>query len=110
MMQFFMESVEKLRELDAWIARHLFGDEPDPSKTIPFSSEQYCHPHYTTEPAASMQVLERCIKHSKKSICCCISVLGYQVYLGGADYAKSVQEASTLPLAISRFAKKLFEK
>lgn len=60
-------------------------------------------------PADAMAVLRVLIQKHKKSICFCVFESGFQVYFGGADYAKSVVEAPTLETAICQFAVRLFQ-
>ena len=107
---------QELRELDAWIAEHVFGatraidkgfacGDCDDRHTVRFNKDEgwTACPLYTTDPAAAMQVLERCaeklgfLPDIKKSR------IGYAWIYGGA-----ASNADTLPLAICLFAKRLF--
>jgi len=120
----------ELRELDAWIAEHLFGLKANirllgsTETAIGFTTnpyfleggheieaiKQYCAaPNYTTDPAAAMMVLERCYEKSPQlSFCTCKSPYGYKFWLPN-NYSIALN-AETIPLAICQFAKNLFEK
>jgi len=69
-------------------------------------------PHYTTDPAAAMTVLEKCAKQWVGSIR--IKALETREFYivhcnkGNSNVAFHSGEAETLPLAISNFAKRLF--
>jgi len=71
-----------------------------------FGKQDY--PHYTTDPAAAMAVLERCAEKEAKEFD------GVQIDKLESGWIVSTCEvdahAPTLPLAITLFAKKLFEK
>ena len=137
----FMTDTE-LRELDAWIAERVMG-----WKTVKFINQLdnvghgkpvaqfYHHPMEgicisvpgqmnriksflpTTDPAAAMQVLEKCCAKLEKdgmSVGICKSADGWDVsdVFFGVGYLSDTQGdvAETLPLAICQFAKKLFSK
>lgn len=96
---------KEMRELDAWIAEHVMGlsmeeqfgnpDNPIRGTITP--------PNYTTNPAAAMLVLEKCLTMADElEIRLCYDC-EYKVF----DWSKAAK-AETLPLAICLFAKKLF--
>lgn len=116
------------RELEAWIAVNLFGwvktdvkCHPSDNRTINgflyspngFNgdlNQSSAVPHYTTDPAAAMQVLQKCSCETTN-----IEIdfrdgdtfaVGTYRRAGGIKEA----EADTLPLAIALFAKALFSK
>ena len=94
-------SEKQLRELDAFIAEHVFGF--DMAETSVDDIERY-----TTDPAAAMLVLEKC----------CDKLEGFEITVWrgekwhcGLRKGNTVhQKADTLPLAICLFAKELFAK
>jgi len=96
----------ELRELDAWIAFRVTKEtvglvqirDPD----ISFLS------HYTTSPAAAMEVLKKCAeKVDQISITVCGT---WAVCEGDGNNKDAIEaEAKTLELAICLFAKVLFE-
>jgi len=122
---------KELRELDAWIAEHVFGWHRQSFENgylrqnllveNKFRADKYrrhgwhndvevldTFPKFSTDPAAAMQVLEKCIEKEPNGIVCgnlkgqwCATTHGW----GGAFC-----EAETLPLAICLFAKQLFSK
>lgn len=119
----------ELRELDAWVAEHVMGwtdlelyqppSEFMEEQQPPFfrGMNKMCLlwqsiPNCSTDPAAAMQVLEKCTKNCSKD-CKTISVRengeGYMVFARDSYY-REVAEAETLPLAICLFAKQLFSK
>lgn len=113
-----------LRELDAWVGVNIFGmkpihrDGPKPTKgteddyfIVEWVNISGSLPHYSTDPAAAMQVLEKCHE------ICCVETGIYENISGSirGNFARSVYrditiEAKTLPIAICLFAKKLFSK
>jgi len=126
------------KELDKWIAKNVTLKKPykvamaltsDESGIALIEGEligrsdveQYCkdypkyhckivdvYPEYTTDPAAAMEVLEKCYEKTNLSICTCKSPDGYKFWLpNGFSIALN---ATTLELAICLFAKKLFSK
>jgi len=90
-------TTQELRELDAWIAEHVFG------VSVP-------HPFFkpTEDPRGAMDVLKKCAEKHQHDIA--IGTAGptdWRVWAGelnGATYA------SSLELAICLFAKQLFSK
>jgi hypothetical protein len=80
---------KELRELDAWIAKHVFGCKPKPirikdgRKTIRVEYHCLCNPShavgwsqifkYSTDPAAAMMVLEKCCEHNTHGNYCCVT-------------------------------------
>ena len=121
-------TTQELRELDAWIAlnvtktlRKLSDEEyaaivawceeankdphPNLELTTPRRYEGSCL-KYTSDPAAAMEVLEKCAKQVGNVI----EIFGNNkdgwVVSGKNDAWES--DADTLPLAICLFAKKLF--
>jgi len=100
---------KELRELDAWIFERIFGG------ALALTGSHYPLPHYTTDPAAAMAVLEKCLAK--------ISTGSLEIYQGadeGPEYrpifcigkmpTEEVVMDESLTLAICLFAKKLFEK
>lgn len=122
---------KELRELDAWIAEHVIGFE-FPCLFEPtgangeicckcnhhISFDRHHFPHPTTDPAAAMQVLEKCANSNAVGVQGNVEI--YQEPEGGkwavcfnAAYQDKCVEpvfGNTLPLAICLFAKKLFAK
>lgn len=112
-------SNKELRQLDVWIATHLFGwvrtdvkCEPSDNRTIGgflYSPDGFnmdmnqgsYPPHYTTDPAAVMPVLEKCVE---KSHTVCL-MRGFRIVNASTSCDA---EASSLPIAICLFAKQLF--
>lgn len=123
-----------MRELDAWIAEHVMGyrwykfsdgvfqlevpgdwqkrhggiqvDRPTGTEIDATSA-----PKYATDPAAAMQVLEKCCKQTAFPISIGVKFGGW--YCGqfkDLAGAASATTSSTLPIAICLFAKKLFSK
>lgn len=138
-------SEKELRELDAWIAEHVFNyvwardtawirsDFPRGSmfrkgtkclvekvcKELSwskltggeaFAPDRYHHvPHYSTNAAAAMMVLEKCL--SKVRDLTMAEYEDLESFNGYRVYGRSGEAiAETLPLAICLFAKKLFCK
>jgi len=110
----------ELRELDAWIAERVMGwsFQTFPSGPCPDVKHWYsvspcpndagssfyvglC-PYYTTDPAASMLVLERCIERGR--IGSEIAKNGFIIWKDELECYKYVTEAPTLPLAVCLFA------
>lgn len=117
-----MKPETELRELDAWIAEHVVGMKPisengarptDGTEDDYFVRE-WIHvseslPHYTTNPADAMAVLERCREKSQSAIA--IGGKGRNDYIVGEAYVGPngiSARADTLPLAIAKFARQLF--
>lgn len=116
-------TTEEMRALDAWIAEHVMNYkrghpggskeeywQPPPYKfgVIPFEKV----PHFTTDPAAALEVLNGCIKSNHGRIM--IEDFGKDVVVGfwNSDHEHFYGEAQakTLELAICKFAKALFSK
>ena len=99
--------------MDAWIAGHVMD-----YRLIKCGEAFICSPsggiaftfHPTTDPAAAMAVLEMCIKDRA------VKIEDYgsgpvTIYIEQPDgRAVLITQGDTLPLAICRFARKLFEK
>lgn len=126
-----MTDEQKLRELDAWIAEHVMGwhgincggIEPlgfpeSVQSRAPMYNEIVLR--YTTDPAAAMEVLEKC---QSRMDCedialgeCCGSWSAYSIFrenkgvIGRIHVFVLPPEKLTLPLAIALFAKQLFSK
>lgn len=116
----------ELRELDAWIAIHLFGwiifpttkewiDAGSPTGWTIEVSDQSPHneiAHYSTNRADAMLVLEKCAK--KETVTIEVSLDGKQFWIARLDTESRNEDfckvAETLPLAICRFAKQIFSK
>jgi len=116
-----------LRELDAWIGVNVFGmkaisknSEPPTEGTeddyfvIEWIETSCSLPHYSTDPAAAFQVLQRCAD----------KLDGYEISVGHHRYKISEPKqfmvcssnhrecqsiAPTLEIAICKFAKELFK-
>lgn len=125
---------ENLRELDCWIAEHLFGAKN--IEWITLHSELGCPTEpfqdfggggevfrYTTDPASSMLVLEKCaesgVLNGEFKVPVVIRRRGDRQFVvsessedESEDSERSyiVVEAETLPLAICKFARKIFSK
>ena len=125
----------ELRELDVWIAKELFGWDFSekgwcmsalqhrqmngfyygfPPDSIQYKGCALPHraPDYTTDPAAAMQVLEKCA--AKIAVSARQQDGGKWCVWAVDDESYKPKEldgyAETLPLAICLFAKKLFSK
>jgi hypothetical protein len=123
----------QLRELDAWIAEHVFGWH----KIQTGQNHSLCSvcgngfgarhnhyypdfhgsmsgsvPFYSTDPAAAMQVLKRCVEFAKRnlghSVILTDTMNGYCVGLTIPSF--KFITADTWELAIALFAKALFRK
>ena len=116
---------KELRELDAWIWTHVLG-------WVPFREEEYPHrngyalgddtgekclecdmPQCSTDPAAAMQVLEKCAVElgGEGERACAVEWLPMEEEwrIIETDTPDGVRaQAKTLPLAICLFAKELF--
>lgn len=104
---------QELRELDRWISINIFGnlyDHPEDNSFVSFDTKTGTTldtmwygklPHYTTDPAAAMIVLERCVKESPPTIF-------YHEETWSLESPIAFSNGSTLPLSICLFAKKLF--
>jgi len=115
---------QELRELDDWIAINVMGLKFNGHHWVLKSDENLCAklgghcPEYTTDPAAAMAVLEKCAATNAagKTITIVIfSELEHGRFGVGCEAAYEKDEidpqfATTLPLAICLFARKLFEK
>jgi len=110
---------KELRELDSRISEHVFG--------LTYSNFNFCDsktgafvrcdlPHYTTDPAAAMRVLERCAENlyamgdSER-----VQILGspgdgWVVFASDSKGKTWEADSMSLPLSVCLFAKKLFEK
>lgn len=111
-------TVENLRELDAWIAEHVFGIE---AKAVGFKIIDFRYPghqggyrikDYSTDLAAAMEVLKKCAVKFKRDGYNSITILaGCQEgreWIVQANTSALYAFAETLELAIARFSKKLF--
>lgn len=119
-----MSDIE-MRELDAWIAENVMG------KMISFGAVVYWHQlpsgepkeiqdgpidYYTSDPAAAMQVLEKCSEKmfsdcQDTNMCISKSVDGWIVdqITTGEDYGSLISSVGeTIPITIALFAKQLF--
>ena len=101
-----MKTTEK-RELDAWIA---FNVTKETSELITIRTPDISFiPHYTTDPAAAMEVLKKCVQR-------CELQTGFNdenncYYMTTHHDGKLVDvEAATFEIAICRAAKELFTK
>jgi len=115
-------SEKEMRELDEWIATRIFGwqkfrEEEFPHRTLwsegdPGSRVWDEPDFYTTDPAAAMQVLEKCVEfggvlvtrpfyHNEKKELWTIR---------DGEMGDMTEVGETLPLAICKFAKELFSK
>lgn len=81
----------EIKALDEWIAENIF-------KIVPFSVQL---PRYSTDPAASMAVLEKCINKASQ-ITITSPLINDMDWISASD--------ASVPLAICLFAKKLFTK
>jgi|SRR6267154_317127 len=115
------------RELDAWIETIVFNSQAnrvtikDGRKTVGvefYDGIRNPIRHYTTDPAAAMEVLKKCQIESRKrgdpisidlthgnASCVSLQILEQDSYFTELDC-----EAETLELSICLFAKKLFSK
>jgi len=126
----------ELRELDAWIAEHVMKSKPiiqaralnkDETgmalleddfvtrgivKEFCDSHKEYHYkecevfPHYTTDPADAMQVLEKCCQNY--GMCGIVRVAYSKGFV--EPWVCEHEKSETLPLAICLFARKLFSK
>lgn len=114
-------SDRELKELDAWIDTFVFGNHHHAFVSAPgkaYSIKVLCGKcnrfpgalvhqnsqfNYTTDLAATMRVLEKCLQHPKQPQITLISADGGFGVISGHDTF-----AETLPLAICQFAKELF--
>lgn len=115
-------SQTELRELDAWIGVNVFGKkeisqgDPPPNRGTEddYFVKQFIHfsrslPHYSTDPAGAIAVLEKCArKVDQISITQCLDMWGVCEGNGNNEAPVSEGTAKTLPLAICLFAKSLF--
>lgn len=118
---------ESLRELDAWIAVNLFGkkaiskDGPPPTKGVEddYFVKEWVDisgslPHYSTDPAAAMEVLKKCAQKlydegQEETVSVGLDAPYFVVEKTNCVPDLRV-EAPTLETAICKFAKKLFSK
>ena len=127
-------NTQELRELDAWIAEHVMGfvrwnfnNQHDKFNYLEKSKERQCNirrkgwidgnrlldtfPRYSTDPAAAMDVLQKCCQSTAFPVQVGVKIDGF--YCGeNLTLNECAKEAGhpTLPLAICLFAKKLFGK
>ena len=116
-------TTQELREMDAWIAEHVMGltVTVKESKTLPGimtvgqtrGGIDLGLPNYTTDPAAAMEVLQKCAEKIRDT------ELAVEVYAPTRsepswfvlDSEGSISGiAPTLPLAICLFARELFKE
>lgn len=126
-------SEKELRELDAWIAEHVmgwhkvktgdnkslcsvcgngFGERHKHYVPDFHSSTTGSVPFYHSDPAAAMQVLEKCVNElceqdQEETVSVGMEVPYFVVEKTNTSKSMRV-EASTLPLSICLFAKQLF--
>ncbi len=114
----------EMRDLDAWICCYVMGRRvvncSGEAKVVAGKSQCFKNedgtpadlvediPHYSTDPAAAMQVLEKCAKKTEQLGCLYFGMVGKDFILGHEEIGESVDK--TLPLAIAQFARNLFEK
>lgn len=128
-------SDKELRELDAWIAEHVFEWQRqsfdnghakhnllvrDKFRTDKFVKHGWIDgnklvetfPKYTTDPAAAMLVLEKCCEIDGMDAIVEIAktTTSWRVFNRDKSKDQCTTFANTLPLAICLFAKKLFTK
>ncbi len=128
-------NAQELRELDEWIAMRIFGKYPLIAEVkwrnedgtpkgwgqwgdIGGTNGSWPLPHYTTDKAAAMEVLERCIIEVNRHDLPDVIVVdrnpakAWFVYLYGAvkRESKTISREDTFELAICLFAKQLFSK
>lgn len=97
-------SDKELRELDCYIAENVMGwsnAEQDPN----FKQDE---PHYTTDPDAAMQVLEKCLE--REGIMPQITTAGKRFVWANPKVHEPYHDAETFPVAICEYAKHLFSK
>ena len=116
-------SEKKLRELDAWIAEHVFGCKPqavrimEGRKLVRVEYHCKCTPShvvgwskiysYTTNPAASMELLKKCAMRCGEIMVTYNGMFAVHGALPRAAKATYGPSAPTLELAIAQFAIKL---
>ena len=103
-------SVTEQRELDAWIAERVMGWIPtfkDCGKSP--SGCETLFPHYTTDPAAAMEVLKKCAEKCSLAGMEFVIVRGFDWRVCAEPQRGISTFAETLELAICKFAKKLWE-
>lgn len=123
-------SEKELRELDAWIAEHVMGCKPwdeekvrcilqpnefvlsIPSKIVRarIGAGQTADFEPTSNHASAMMVLEKCFERVGLIDMSRVKVEPFNFCVGATYKTGCESEASTLPLAICLFAKKLFTK
>ena len=117
-----MKTDTELSELDAWIAGHVMGIEvieirletfyDDVRVKVDSTKPHLALPEYTTDPAAAMQVLEKCVERVPVTVFKGIRD-GWQAQSYDetrADWCIEIRKAATLPLAICLFARELFKE
>lgn len=112
-------TAQEMRELDAWIAEYVMGFRkcPMPDETGWIDDSKSTNPYFpcfqpTTDPAAAMSVLERCLeKHGYGITIDVHDDAGFSL-VGNSPYVATNPDVGdeTLPLTICLFAKKLFSK
>lgn len=116
----------ELRELDAWIFENIIGGALSlcsrycptcrqcvvPHETTSDGRHSLCgallhcdFPHYTTDGAAALEVLAKCLEKTSVQIIECAGYIVTDVVLDG--WTNSA-DADTIPLAICLFSKRLF--
>lgn len=121
---------KELRELDAWIAEHVMEWPVSRNAhgnlvAVDFNGLHLCIEHVygavgpmfqpSTDPAAAMQVLEKCINEQRRlnagDSCFFISKDGAEFWLRTVVNNQHLDGSSqSLPLAIGLFARQLFRK
>lgn len=102
---------KELRELDAWIAENIFNiprdlisiNGPIPSKAGNYMVREI--DHYSTDPAAAMEVLKKCYEIADVTTG---YHAGYKRYF--AKSGRKLIESKTIELAICLLAQELFKK
>lgn len=113
----------ELRDLDAYIAEHVFGatraidkgfacGDGDDRHTVRFNRDEgwTACPFYTTDSAAAIKVLERCAERFEHLEIMRTCEGKYMVWVHGRGLYKRDRIANTLPLAICLLAQQLFKE
>jgi len=108
-----MNTSERIK-LEAWIAENVMGwewrdtdqEEGWAIKGEGWACEDSFTPEFTTNPAAAMEVLKRCVEKAADAICITQTAKGNYLI----DHLEIGTSALTLELAICKFAKILFSK
>ena len=114
---------QEMRELDCWIAENVMGFEHE-FGTCQAKTENPCYWRDaisnksiakvaykpTTDPAAAMLVLEKCLQETEHAECIYAGYMHGGGFLVGHEQLKIEGGAPTLPLAICLFARQLFGK